>query len=107
MKAYQKLITKKLIEFRNKRKWIKFHTPVNLANAIIVEAAELNELFQWGKTPTKERLKEEIADVLIFVLYLCQKYNFDIWDIIQEKINKNEIKYPVDLDCEKEKGWKS
>lgn len=106
MKAYQKLITKKLIEFRNIRKWIKFHTPSNIANALQVEAAELNELFLWGKTPSKERLKEEIADILIYILYLCQKYNFDIWDIVDEKIKKNAAKYPANIDHKKENGWK-
>lgn len=99
------VITRALAEFRDNREWRQFHTTKNLAVAISVEAAELNELFLW-KTPEeaenvdKIRIKEELADVLAFSFLLAEKHGFDIRDIILEKIAKNETKYPV----EKSKG---
>jgi NTP pyrophosphatase (non-canonical NTP hydrolase) len=104
MDKYNKVI-KELMEFRNDRDWEQFHDSKNLALAISIEAAELNELFLWKKDSEVEdvkieRLKEELADILTYSIMLAEKHNLDIFDIVSEKIKKNALKYPV----EKAKG---
>jgi NTP pyrophosphatase (non-canonical NTP hydrolase) len=100
MDKYNKII-QELIQFRNDRDWKQFHDSKNLALAISLEAAELNELFLWKKDDeveniNKDRLKEEIADILSFTFLLAEKHNLDVFDIVSEKIKKNAQKYPVD-----------
>lgn len=90
-----------LLKFRNDRDWEQFHNSKNLAIAISVEAAELNELFLWKTVEECEkvdqyRIKEELADILAYSLLLAEKHGFDIEEIVLEKINLNKIKYPVD-----------
>jgi len=98
-------LIQELIEFRDKRDWAQFHDSKNLALAISIEAAELNELFLWknGKESEevdKEKIKEELADILAFSFLLANKHGFDVKEIIETKIKKNDEKYPV----EKSKG---
>lgn len=82
--------------FRKERSWDKTDTPANMAKSIIIEAAELLENFQWSDEGTNiENIKEELADILMYTLTMCKLYNFDIKEIIQEKLEKNKIKYPV------------
>jgi NTP pyrophosphatase (non-canonical NTP hydrolase) len=100
MEKYNKII-EELIQFSNDRDWEQFHDSKNLALAISLEAAELNELFLWKKDDeveniNKERLKEEIADILSFTFLLAEKHNLDVFEIVSEKIKKNAQKYPVD-----------
>lgn len=100
MDKYLKVI-EELIKFRNERDWEQFHDSKNLALAISIEASELNELFLWKKEDdvenvNKERLKEELADILSFSFLLAEKHNLDIFDIVLEKVKKNALKYPVD-----------
>lgn len=100
MDKFNKVI-KELIQFRNERDWKQFHDSKNLALAISIEAAELNELFLWKKGDeaeniNKDRLQEELADILSFAFLLAEKHNLDVCDIISEKIKKNALKYPVD-----------
>jgi NTP pyrophosphatase (non-canonical NTP hydrolase) len=92
----------KLLEFRDQREWSQFHNSKDLALAISIEANELLELFLWKDNEgfEVERLKEELADILSFSLFLAEKHDLDINQIIQEKIEKNSKKYPV----EKSKG---
>jgi NTP pyrophosphatase (non-canonical NTP hydrolase) len=92
------LITSKLLEFRDERDWSQFHNPKDLALAINVEAGELLELFLWkdALSAEKERVKEELADVLAFSFLLANRYGFDIKQIILEKLESNAKKYPVD-----------
>lgn len=88
---------KRIIKFKNDRNWNQFHTGANLAKSIAIEAAELLELFQWEEETTKvDLLKEELADVFIYTIMLSEKYELDIKKIINQKIEKNENKYPVD-----------
>jgi NTP pyrophosphatase (non-canonical NTP hydrolase) len=101
----QKELTKKLIKFRDDRGWKKFHTPERLAQSAHLEAGELAQLFQWGKTPPLNRIKEEIADNAIYLLYMCEKYDIDLDEIINQKISKNEVKYPFGLDHATVHGW--
>lgn len=100
MDKYRKVI-EELIQFRNERDWEQFHDSKNLALAISIEAAELNELFLWKKDDevenvNQDKLKEELADVLSFAFLLAEKHKLDIFDIVSEKIKKNALKYPVD-----------
>ena len=99
------LLIDELVKFRDARNWDQFHNTKDLALAISIEAAELNELFLWKTTEDcekvdKERLKEELADVFAFSLLLAGKHGFDVKEIVLEKIRKNGEKYPV----EKSKG---
>ncbi len=91
-------LQKALIEFRNERNWSQFHNPKDLALALSIEAAELNELFLWKQPDeaNKEKVKEELADVFAYAILLAEKYGFDINEIVASKIQKNSEKYPVD-----------
>jgi NTP pyrophosphatase (non-canonical NTP hydrolase) len=99
-RAMKSLISK-LIAFRDARDWKQFHDPKNLAIALGIEASELNELFLWKKetdlaTVNQERIAEELADVMIYALLLCEHYGFDPKTIIADKIATNGKKYPVE-----------
>ena len=90
-------ITDALLSFRDERDWEQFHNSKDLALAISIEAAELNELFLWKKASEVDvpALREELADVLSFCFLLADKHRFDIREIILEKIKQNAAKYPV------------
>lgn len=92
------LITKELLKFRDARDWAQFHNPKDLALAISVEAGELLELFLWkdAEAVKKEKVKEELADVLSFAFLMAEKYGLDIKEIMLEKIRINGEKYPID-----------
>ncbi len=89
--------TKKIIrDFIDERDWDKFHSPSNLAKSISIEAAELLECFQWDDDHYDlEHVKEELADVIIYSQQLLDKLNLDMDEIVQAKMIKNAIKYPV------------
>jgi len=93
-----KKITDKLIEFRNERDWEQFHNPKDLAIAINIESSELLEEFLWKKSEeaNKESVKEELADVFAYAFLLADKYNFDVKQIVLDKIESNRGKYPID-----------
>jgi len=96
MNTWKELQTR-LIEFRNERDWEQFHNPKDLALALSIEAAELNEAFLWKKAEEAnlEKVKEELADVFAYALLLAEKYDLDINEIVLNKIKKNGEKYPV------------
>ena len=90
-----------LIRFRDERDWAQFHDSKNLALALSIEVAELNELFLWKKDHESEsvdrkKLKEELADVFAYAIMLAGKHDLNIGEIIREKIEKNRKKYPKD-----------
>ena len=97
-----KELTQALIKFRNEREWEQFHNPKDLALAINIESSELLEEFLWKKheEANVEKVKEELADVFAYAILLADKYDFDIKQIVLDKINKNGEKYPI----EKSKG---
>lgn len=100
MKDYKDII-EQLLKFRDERDWKQFHDSKNLATAISIEAAELNELFLWkdvkeSEEVDKTKLKEELADVLSFAFLLAEKHGLDPFEIVAEKIKLNGEKYPVD-----------
>lgn len=90
----------KINKFRDDRNWRQFHNEKDLALSISIEAAELLELFQWKKPEdvvqnNRERIEEELADVLIYSYMMADNLNFNIDDIIAKKLVKNNEKYPV------------
>lgn len=95
-------IIKKILMFRDERDWKQFHNPKDLAIALNIEAGELLELFLWKDSDhvDKERVKEELADIFNYAFLLVEKYDLDVKEIVLNKINKNNEKYPV----EKSKG---
>ena len=89
-------IKKELLMFQKERDWKKFHTPENLAKSISIEAAELLEHFQWQNEYDENEVADELADVLIYCLYMADAMDFDVKEIILNKMEKNALKYPVD-----------
>jgi dCTP diphosphatase len=93
-----------LQRFASERDWDQFHSPKNLAIALSVEAAELLEHFQWtpeadSKVLTADqhaKVREEIADVLLYLIRLADKLNIDLLAAARDKIQVNAAKYPVD-----------
>ena len=95
------MITDKTIQrikqFTEDRDWDQFHTPVNLAKSISIEASELLECFQWSDTDfNREHVCEELADVMNYCIQMADKLDVDLDQIINDKIDQNEKKYPVE-----------
>jgi len=89
-------IKRRILEFRDSRDWQKYHTVENLSKSISIEAAELLEVFQWGDAYDLEDITEELADILIYALLLSEAIQVDPFKIIEDKINKNEKRFPAD-----------
>ena len=94
-------ITNELIKFRNERNWAQFHDSKNLAVALSIEAAELNELFLWkdleeSEQVNREKIKEELADIFAYAFLMAEKHRLDVKQIVLDKIKRNGEKYPVD-----------
>lgn len=98
-------LTQSLREFAIARDWEQFHSPKNLATALSVEAAELLEHFQWLTEEQSRHLPDgkkaevaaEAADVLLYLLQLCDKLEINLVDAAFEKMVVNNSKYPVGL----------
>ena len=94
--------TEELVKkFRDDRNWKQFHNPKDLAVSISLEAAELLEIFQWSAEDLecedkREKIKEELADVLCYCILLADRCELDTDEIIRAKIKKNEEKYPIE-----------
>lgn len=96
-------IIKKLLEFRDERDWLQFHDPKNLAEAITIESSELLELFLWSTIESSydlddtkiQSIKNEVADIFIFMAYLCNHYKIDLLEAVEKKIEQNSLKYPI------------
>ena len=99
-------LTQRLLAFRDARDWKQFHSLKDLILSLNLEASELLELTQWksgddfeelASTPAMQaKLKEETADVLLYLLLVCERAGIDILAAADEKINRNEEKYPVE-----------
>lgn len=97
-------LTQSLRDFAKERDWEQFHSPKNLASALTVEAAELLEHFQWLteeqsrnlSAPKKAEVAAEAADVLLYLLQLCDKLQIDLLQAARLKLAANADKYPVD-----------
>jgi NTP pyrophosphatase (non-canonical NTP hydrolase) len=99
-------LTRRLIEFRDQREWRQFHGLKNLMLSLNLEAAELLELGQWKSDDEIEaavadpefraRLGEECADVLIYLLLICERAGINLEAAADAKIERNAVKYPVE-----------
>lgn len=90
-------LKQRIKKFNVDRDWEQFHSPDNLAKSISIEAGELLECFQWFSNEYNiENIKDEMADIYVYLLDLANKLGVDLIDIANMKMNKNEIKYPVD-----------
>jgi dCTP diphosphatase len=96
-------LTKKVVEFRDERDWSQFHNPKDLALSLVLEAAELLEIFQWKEgdaisraaSDRKGDVSHELADVLYWTLLLAHEMQIDLPTALQEKLELNASKYPV------------
>lgn len=96
-------LTELIVAFRDARDWEQFHTPKNLASAISIEAAELQEHFLWADDEGEETLsggdeeiEEEVADILIFTLLFAHRAGIDPARAIRDKVETNRERYPAD-----------
>ena len=91
-------LRKAIVQFTQERDWDQFHNGKDLALALSIEAAELNEAFLW-KDASKvnvEKVKEELADIFNYAILIADKYDLDVKQIVLDKIKRNAEKYPVD-----------
>ena len=94
----------RLKAFAQERDWEQFHSPKNLAMALIVEAAELLEHFQWLTPQQSETLPEdkrreielEMADIFIYLMRMCERLDVDLLQVVEDKIKMNAEKYPAE-----------
>ena len=91
------ILKQRIDKFNKDRDWDQFHTPSNLAKSISIESNELLECFQWSDTNYDiESVKEELADVMNYCIQMSMVLGVDIVDIMNSKMDKTEMKYPVD-----------
>jgi NTP pyrophosphatase (non-canonical NTP hydrolase) len=95
-------LQKEALAFRDARDWAQFHNAKDLAAGLSIEASELLECFLWkdAKSADPAKIREELADVLVYALLLAHEAKIDIPSAVREKLAKNAVKYPV----EKAKG---
>lgn len=97
-------LKERLKTFAYERDWSQFHSPKNLTMALIVEAAELVEVFQWVTDEESERLSQkdlqrasdEVADIFLYLLMISDKLGVDLLKVAAEKIESNAVKYPIE-----------
>lgn len=94
-------LIKEINQFRDERDWRQFHNAKDLALSVSLEASELLENFQWKSSEEAiaddlENIKDEIADVMIYSLMLADDLNFNVEEIVRNKIKKNGEKYTVE-----------
>lgn len=91
-------LLEQLRQFRDERDWAQFHNAKDLALALSIEAAELNEQFLWktAEQANPDKVREELADVLLYAFQLADKYGWDIAELMREKLARNAEKYPAD-----------
>jgi len=100
----QNRLLEQLIAFRDERKWDQFHTPKNLASALVVEASELLSIFQWTPDPEldvrcvekREEIEHEVADTYIYLLFLAYALGIDLDEAAKRKMALNAEHYPAD-----------
>jgi NTP pyrophosphatase (non-canonical NTP hydrolase) len=101
----EQTVLEQLLAFRRERDWEQFHNPKDVAISLSIEAAELLEWFQWRnldeihdmlKSDKREQLEDEIADVAVYLSYLCHDLGIDLNQVVKNKMAKNAAKYPKD-----------
>ncbi|MHA1503878.1 MAG: nucleotide pyrophosphohydrolase [Candidatus Heimdallarchaeota archaeon] len=97
-------LKKMMDKFVEERDWREYHNPKNLAISIAIESSELMELFQWDNPTNNEvmvdedlmaKLRDEIADVMIYSISLASSLNIDLFACIKEKMTRNSIRFPA------------
>jgi len=96
----------KVIQFRDDRDWEQYHNAKDLAISLSLEASELLEIFQWkdadevaklkSDAEVRTKVKEELGDIFIYELTLAHEFGFDPTEVVLDKVQTNEKKYPVD-----------
>ena len=91
-------LRKAIVQFTQERDWDQFHNGKDLALALSIEAAELNEAFLWkeAKDVNVEKVKEELADIFNYAILIADKYDLDIKQIVLDKLRRNAETYPVE-----------
>lgn len=101
----EQTLLEQLLAFRRERDWEQFHNPKDVAISLSIEAAELLEWFQWRnpdeikqklQSDKREQLEDEIADVAVYLSYLCHDLDIDLNQVVKNKMAKNAAKYPKD-----------
>jgi NTP pyrophosphatase (non-canonical NTP hydrolase) len=99
----ERTLLEQLLAFRRERDWEQFHNPKDVAISLSIEAAELLEWFQWRnldeirdmlQSDKREQLEDEIADVAVYLSYLCHDLGIDLNQVVKNKMAKNAAKYP-------------
>ena len=103
-------IEQKVIQFRDDRNWEQFHQIKDLLLGLNIEVSELQELFLWKSKEQQEDIKiesirDEVADIAIFLIYISKHYSIDLLEAINDKIDKNSIKYPVEKSINSNKKY--
>lgn len=106
-------LTGRIIAFRNARNWKQFHNPKDLSLSLLLEAAELVEHFQWKTNDEmskhvvekKEEIAEELADIFYYVLLTAHDLGIDPITALEQKMEKNEAKYPVEKSKDNHKKY--
>ncbi|MFD8073075.1 nucleotide pyrophosphohydrolase [Streptomyces sp. NBC_00510] len=98
-------LQRRLAAFAAARRWEPYHTPKNLAVALSVEASELLEIFQWltpeqaarvmEEPDSAHRVRDEVADVLAYLLQFCEVLGVDVLEALSAKIDRNELRFPL------------
>ena len=96
-------ITEKIRTFRDDRDWMQFHNPKEIAAAIAIESAELQEIFLWKDYPESETaarekqqaVADEIADIAVYLFELADNLGLQLGEVMLEKMQKNAAKYPI------------
>ncbi len=96
-----KEIEEKILNFRHERNWKQFHQIKDLLLGLNIEVGELQELHLWKTEQQqteidREKVKDEVADIAIFLIYISKHYNIDLTEAIAAKLDKNAAKYPVE-----------
>jgi NTP pyrophosphatase (non-canonical NTP hydrolase) len=105
-----KEVENKVIQFRDERNWAQFHQIKDLLLGLNIEVGELQELYLWKsaeqQTQTdQEKIKDELADIAIFLIYISRHHNIDLLEAISAKVDKNTAKYPVDKSINSNKKY--
>ena len=97
-------LRQKIVRFRDDRDWKQFHQPKDMALSLVLEAAEVLELFQWQREhemdellkTKREQLEDELADVLFWVVLMANDFGIDLFESVERKLEKTALKYPVE-----------
>jgi NTP pyrophosphatase (non-canonical NTP hydrolase) len=99
-----------IIEFRDKRNWQQYHQIKDLLLGLQIEISELSELFLWKNEVEvlhidKIKIEEEVADIFIFLTYICKHFDIELASVVENKIIKNGENYPIDKSLNSNKKY--